>query len=89
VKTLALSEAKDQLSALVEEVEHTHQIVTISKHGRPAAVFMAVEDFESLQETLFWLSKPGIREDLVQAEATVEASVSTDQLRHQLGLPPQ
>ena len=49
-----LSEAKDKLSALVEQAETTHEIVTITRHGRPAAVLMAAADLESLHETLFW-----------------------------------
>ena len=48
-----LSEAKDKLSAMVEQAEKTHEIVTITKHGRPAAVLMAAQDLESLHETLF------------------------------------
>jgi prevent-host-death family protein len=53
MQTVPLSEAKDQLSALVDDVQSTHQAVTITRHGRPAAVLMAVDDLESLQETLF------------------------------------
>ena len=43
VRTMPLSEAKDKLSALVEDAEATHEIITITKHGRPAAVLMAAE----------------------------------------------
>ena len=64
---MPLSEAKDRLSGLVEEAEATHEMVTITKHGRPVAVLMAAEDLDSLHETLFWLSQPGIRDDLVAA----------------------
>lgn len=67
MKSLPLSEAKDQLSGLVEDAELTHEIVTITKHGRPAAVLMGVDDYESLQETLFWLSQPGVYESIAEA----------------------
>lgn len=53
MSTVPLSEAKDKLSAMVDQAERTHEIVTITRHGRPAAVLMAVEDLESLQETIF------------------------------------
>nr|MBA3620389.1 type II toxin-antitoxin system Phd/YefM family antitoxin [Acidothermales bacterium] len=62
--SVPLSEAKDKLSALVEQAEQTHEMVTITRHGRPAAVLMAVDDLESLHETLFWLSQPGVGEDI-------------------------
>ncbi len=75
--SVPLSEAKDKLSAMVEQAERTHEIVTITRHGRPAAVLMAAEDLESLHETLFWLSQPGLREDIAAARRDVEADETT------------
>jgi prevent-host-death family protein len=88
VTTIPLSEAKDRLSALVEAAEKTHEIVTITRHGREAAVLMAKEDLDSLHETLFWLSQPGIREDVEAARAEVEGGETTsgDELRAEFGL---
>ena len=65
--TVPLSEAKDRLSALVEAAEKTHEIVTITRHGREAAVLMAKSDLDSLHETIFWLSQPGVRQDVTEA----------------------
>ena len=86
METVPLSEAKDRLSALVDEVQTTHQAVTITRHGRPAVVMMAVDDLESLQETLYWLSQPGIRDDLAEAEREIAdgGGISVEQLREQL-----
>lgn len=58
IATVPLSEAKDTLSALVDAAQSTHDIVTITRHGKPAAVLMSAEDLESLQETVFWLPQP-------------------------------
>ena len=87
--TVPLSEAKDQLSALVEQAEKTHEIITITRHGRPSAVLMAAEDLESLQETLFWLFQPGVVEDVAAARRDVAAGTSTgaQALRTEFGLP--
>jgi prevent-host-death family protein len=86
--SIPLSEAKDKLSALVEAAETTHEIVTITRHGREAAVLMAKEDLDSLHETLFWLSQPGIREDIEQARADAAAgrAASGEELRAEFGL---
>lgn len=86
MQTVPLSEAKDQLSALVDDVQSTHEVVTITRHGRPAAVLMAVDDLESLQETLFWLSQPGIRDDLAEAKREIAegGGLSSAQLRDRL-----
>jgi len=51
MKTLSLSEAKMKLSKLVETVFSTDEEVVITKNGRPAAVLVSPEEFESLQET--------------------------------------
>jgi antitoxin YefM len=91
MRTVPLSEAKDKLSALVDDAEATHEIITITKHGRPAAVLMAAEDLESLRETVYWLSTPGIRDTIAEADAAIAAGDTTgsDQLRRRLGLPEQ
>jgi prevent-host-death family protein len=86
--SVPLSEAKDKLSALVEQAERTHEMVTITRHGRPAAVLMAVDDLESLHETLFWLSQPGVGEDIAAAQHDVDAGQTTSggELRAEFGL---
>ena len=83
MRTLPLSEAKDKLSGLVEEAESTHEIITITRHGRPAAVLMAADDLESLHETLYWLSKPGIRDTIAEA-LVVNRRVSAGQTRERV-----
>ena len=84
-----MSEAKDKLSGLVEDVDTTHEIVTITRHGRPAAVLMSADDLDSLHETLHWLSRPGLRETLAEADAAIAAgeTVGSGELRRSLGLP--
>jgi prevent-host-death family protein len=52
MKTLSLSEAKMKLSELVENVCSTDEEVIITKNGRPAAVLVSPEEFESWKETL-------------------------------------
>lgn len=52
MKTLSLSEAKMKLSELIENVYSTDEEVVITKNGRPAAVLVSPEEFESLKETI-------------------------------------
>jgi prevent-host-death family protein len=49
---MALADVKNRLSEVVERLEREHGRVVITKHGRPAAVVVSVEDLESLEETL-------------------------------------
>lgn len=89
MKSVALSDAKDRLSALVDEADREHEIIRITRHGRGAAILMSEDDLESLRETLFWLSQPGIRDDVAEARraAAVGETVSADDVRRQFGLP--
>jgi len=52
VKTLSLSEAKMKLSKLVDTIAATDEEVIITKNGRPAAVLVSPEEFDSLHETI-------------------------------------
>jgi prevent-host-death family protein len=86
MKTLPLNEAKNTLSAVVEEVSTTHQPVTITRHGRPAATLIATEDLETLTETLAWLADPEHAAELAEARDAINrgATLSLDEVRAQL-----
>ncbi len=51
MKTLSLSEAKAKLSGLVEDIERRDGEVMITRNGRPAAVLVSPEEYESWTET--------------------------------------
>ena len=52
MKTLSLSEAKAKLSGLVEDVERRDEEVVITRNGRPAAVLVSPDEYDSWKETL-------------------------------------
>jgi len=52
MKTLSVSEAKMKLSGLIDTVNATDEEIMITKNGRPAAVLVSPEEFESLKETV-------------------------------------
>ncbi len=49
----------------------THEQVTITRNGEPAAVVLALEDYESLLETLSLLGDQVGHERLAEADAAV------------------
>jgi antitoxin YefM len=65
---LPLAEVKNRLSEVVERVEREHDRVVITKHGRPAAVVVSVDDLESLEETLEILSDGALVAEIRGAE---------------------
>jgi antitoxin YefM len=52
MKALSVSEAKMKLSGLIDTVNATDEEVVITKNGRPAAILVSPDEFESLKETL-------------------------------------
>jgi antitoxin YefM len=69
METTSLADAKNRLSELVAAVQGTWERVTITKNGKPAAVLIAVEDLESLVETLEVLSDPEAMAAIREAES--------------------
>lgn len=77
---LPLADVKNRLSEVVERLEREHGRVVITKHGRPAAVVMNVEDLEGLEQTLELLSDPRAMRRIRKAETEIaqgEASALT------------
>jgi antitoxin YefM len=67
MKTMSLAAAKTRFSALVEETVSTHEQVTVTRNGEPAVIVLAVEDYESLLETLAILQDPADRAQFERA----------------------
>src|SRR5262249_33435132 len=65
---LPLAEVKNRLSDVVDRVEREHDRVGITKHGRPAAVVLSVDDLESLEESLEILSDATLVAEIREAE---------------------
>ncbi|MEA5450726.1 type II toxin-antitoxin system Phd/YefM family antitoxin [Leptolyngbya sp. CCNP1308] len=60
---LPISEAQSQLPDLIEAVSASHQpVVIVGEHSN--AVLMAESDWNAIQETLYLLSVPGMRESI-------------------------
>jgi prevent-host-death family protein len=61
--TIKVSEAREKLGRLVDEAAASHEPILIT--GRRAnAVLVSEEDWLAIQETLYLLSIPGMRETI-------------------------
>lgn len=61
--TVNATEARSKLYALIDEASSSHQPVTITgKRGN--AVLVSEEDWNAINETLYLLSVPGMRESI-------------------------
>ena len=70
---MTLRDVKNHLSEVVDHVEHEHDRVVITKHGRPTAVVVSIADLESLEETLDVMARPKllaqIRDSLAELQS--------------------
>ncbi len=74
---MSLADVKNRLSEVVERLEREHGRVVITKHGRPAAVVLSIEDLESLEETLSVLSNTALMEEVRAGVAELQTSDAT------------
>lgn len=86
--TLPLTEVKLRLNELIDSAVSTHERVTITKHGKPAAVLISLDDLESLEETLYWQAQPGVHADIAKADEEAEAGalMSEAEVRRRYGV---
>lgn len=67
--TLTASEARASLYRLIDEASVNHQPVMITGK-RHNAVLVSADDWASIQETIYLLSVPGMRESVREGLAT-------------------
>ena len=72
-ETRSLADVKAHLSELVAQVGAQHERVTVTVHGRPTAVLVAVDDLESLEETIAVLSDSNVVRALTDADTELAA----------------
>ncbi|MDE2388373.1 MAG: type II toxin-antitoxin system Phd/YefM family antitoxin [Nitrosomonas sp.] len=74
---LNATEARAKLYSLIDETAQTHQPIMI-KGKRTNAVLLSEEDWNAINETLYLLSIPGMRESIIEGLATDASQCSKD-----------
>ncbi|MBE9079170.1 type II toxin-antitoxin system Phd/YefM family antitoxin [Romeria aff. gracilis LEGE 07310] len=69
MSTLPVDDAQLNLQKVIDEVTESHQPMLI-QGARSNAVLLSEEDWSSIQETLYLLSVPGMRESIRAGLAT-------------------
>jgi antitoxin YefM len=85
-----MDQAPDHLAEVVDSVQKTRERVTLTRDvGQSAAVLIAVDDLDSLLETLDILATPGALQEIREAEADIAAgrTVTLEELRAEFGRP--
>ena len=73
MKTLPLSEAKTKLSSLIDEVRDRDEEVTITRNGRPVAVLVSADEYDSWKETISIRADAAFTEEIRQGLTALKA----------------
>lgn len=73
--TVAPTKARARLFALIDEVAHEPALIT---GKRANAVLLSEDDWNAIQETLYLLSVPGMRESIRKGLATPVNKCATE-----------
>jgi prevent-host-death family protein len=77
---MSVREARDKLYRLIDEVAESHKPVVITGK-RNNAVIISQEDWDAIQETLYLVNIPGMKESIQEAAAEpIEECVSLEDL---------
>lgn len=85
-KTVPVREFRSNLSRLLSDVADRRDHVLVSRHGRPAAALVPIDEYEALEETAEILSDPDAVAALEAglAELSRDETVTLDDLRREL-----
>ena len=75
MQTLSASTARTNLYRLIDETAESHQPLVITGK-RNNAVLVSAEDWAAMQETLFLLSVPNMRESIREGMSTPESELA-------------
>ena len=87
-KNITLKELRPSLPKIIREIDSKMTRFIVTKRGKPAALIMSIEDYESLLETLDILSNSGLRKKIKAAEEDVKKGNirALDEIDRELGL---
>ena len=70
-KIVPFTEARSNLTELLDDLEQRHEHVLITRNGRPSAVMLSADEYESLEETLDILQDKDLLDALKRSERDV------------------
>ena len=87
-KSVSLKKLRPKLPKIMEEIDSKMDRFIVTKRGKPIALIMSIDDYESLLETLDVLSDKKLMKRIKQAEKDIKrGNVKTlEQVEKDLGI---
>lgn len=73
IKTLPITEARINLPTLVDNAKNKLDEYVITVNGKPAAILISNDEYESLKETLEIMSDPKLMKDIKEGLEDIKA----------------
>lgn len=88
IKTLPITEARNNLPKLVDKAQKQLAEYVITVNGKPAAVLMSAQEYESWKETEEILADPSLMKAIRQGEKEIEEGkgIAWEDVKKELGL---
>ena len=87
-RTITLKELRPRLPKVIEDIDSRMDRFIVTKRGKPAALMMSIDDYESMLETLSVCMDRKLVKRLKAAEKEVKSGKvrSLDEIEKELGL---
>jgi len=88
VNTISVRELRPQLSVAMDRVNKRFDRYVVTRRGKPQAVLMSYDDYESMVETMEIQSDKALMARIKKAEAEIKAGkgIILDEVEKRLGL---
>lgn len=71
--TISITEARKRLFQIAKDVQTPGRSYTLTENGKPKAIIISFEEFDSLKETIEVLTEfPDLKKDMEEAEKAVK-----------------
>ncbi len=70
MKEINIKENNPTLSSLIDNINQDNQATMITVDNHKQAVLVSVNEWNSIQETLYLMSIPGVKDDLIEGKNT-------------------
>ena len=86
--TIPLTELRPKLPEVMDRVSKYFDRCIITRHGKPEAVMLSIEDYESILETLEIQSDKSLMRRIKKAQRELKAGkgISLEKVKKELGL---
>lgn len=71
--TVSYTHTRNNLAKIMEQAEENREAIVVTRSGKKPSVILSMDEFESMQETLYLMSSPKNLARMVQSLTDYEA----------------